>query len=249
MQVELLGCGGGAPSATRETACVLIRDEERALLLDIGTGARRLVGDATRLRGVSHLDVLLTHFHLDHVCGLAYLPMIGLDVAIWGPGSWLYGKPTATLLAPLLRPPIAPTDVSRAYAVNELRAGEQSIAGFSVRATVQPRHWAPTAALRVEDALALITDTPYEPSSAGLARGVECLLHEAWSSSAAPLYAEHDATAADAARVAAEAGAATLMLIHLNPRLTDASILIEDARGIFQRVTVGKDEMGFSLAP
>jgi ribonuclease BN (tRNA processing enzyme) len=249
MEVELLGCGGGAPSATRETACVLIRDEERALLLDIGTGARRLVGNATRLSGVSRLDVLLTHFHLDHVCGLAYLPMIGLDVAIWGPGSWLYGKPSATLLAPLLRPPIAPSDLSRTYAVNELRAGEQSIAGFRVRAAAQPRHWAPTAGLRVEDALAVITDTPYEPSSAGLARGVELLLHEAWSSSAAPLYAEHDATAADAARVAAEAGAATLALIHLNPRLTNDAGLIEDASAVFERVTIGEDEMRFSLAP
>ena len=126
MQVELLGCGGAAPTATRETACALIRKEERAVLLDVGTGARRLLGDPTRLSGVRRLDVVLTHFHLDHVCGLTYLPMLGLEVAIWGPGSWLYGRPTATLLAPLLQPPIAPTDVSHTYTVNELQPGEQS---------------------------------------------------------------------------------------------------------------------------
>jgi ribonuclease BN (tRNA processing enzyme) len=249
MQVELLGCGGAAPTENRETACALIREAERALLLDIGTGARRLVADPTRLRGVSHLDIVLTHFHLDHVCGLTYLPMLGVDIAIWGPGMWLYRRPTATLLAPLLQPPIAPTDVSRTYAVNELRAGEQAIAGFNVRAGAQPHHWAPTAGLRVEDGIALITDTPYEPSSADLARGVERLLHEAWSSSAAPIYPEHDATAADAARVAAEAGAATLTLIHLNPRLPDTSILIEDAHPVFERVDIGEDEMSFRVAP
>jgi ribonuclease BN (tRNA processing enzyme) len=248
VQVELLGCGGAAPSATRETACLLIREAERALLLDIGTGARRLVGDETRLSGVSHLHVLLTHFHLDHVCGLTYLPMIGGDVTIWGPGAWLYGRPTAMIIAPLLQPPIAPTDISRTYAVNELRAGEQAVAGFRVRASPQPRHWAPTAGLRIEDAIALITDTPYEPTSADLAAGVEHLLHEAWSSSAAPMYPEHDATAADAARVAAEAGATALTLIHINPRLLDPSILLEDAQATFEHVDIADDEMRLSFA-
>jgi ribonuclease BN (tRNA processing enzyme) len=248
VHIELLGCSGGAPSATRETACLLIREDERLLLLDVGTGARRLVGDATRLGGVSHVHVLLTHFHLDHVCGLTYLPMIGRDVTIWGPGAWLYGRPTAAILAPLMQPPIAPTDVSRTYAVNELSAGEQSIAGFRVRAGAQPRHWDPTAGLRIEDAVALITDTPYETASAALAAGVEHLLHEAWSSSAAPIYPERDATAADAARVAAEAGATALTLIHLNPRLPDLSVLIEDARKTFERVDIGEDEMSFSVA-
>jgi ribonuclease BN (tRNA processing enzyme) len=248
VRLELLGCGGAAPSATRETACLLIRDGGRALLLDLGTGGRRLVGDTTRLDGVSQVDLLLTHFHLDHVCGLTYLPMIGVDVTIWGPGAWLYGSETAAIIAPLMRPPIAATDVSATYAVKELQAGEQSIGGFGVRAAPQPHHWAPTAGLRIDDAIALITDTPYEPTSADLAAGVEHLLHEAWSSSAEPLYREQDATAADAARVAEEAGVNTLTLIHLNPRLADLSVLIDDARAIFEPVTIGKDEMSFSFA-
>jgi ribonuclease BN (tRNA processing enzyme) len=192
--------------------------------------------------------VLLTHFHLDHVCGLTYLPMIGRDVTIWGPGTWLYGRPTATILAPLMQPPIAATDISRTYAISELRAGEQSIAGLRVRANPQPRHWAPTAGLRIEDAIAVITDTPYEPTSPDLAANVEHLLHEAWSSSAAPMYPERDATAADAARVAAEARATALTLIHINPRLPDLSILLDDARAIFDYVDIAEDEMNLSLA-
>jgi ribonuclease BN (tRNA processing enzyme) len=129
-----------------------------------------------------------------------------------------------------------------------LRAGEQSIAGLRVRASPQPRHWAPTAGLRIEDAIALITDTPYEPTSADLAADVEHLLHEAWSSSAAPMYPEHDATAADAAQVAAEAGATTLTLIHINPRLPDPSILLDDARATFDDVDIAEDEMRLSFA-
>jgi ribonuclease BN (tRNA processing enzyme) len=247
MRVVILGSGGGAPSGARETACTLVLDDDHALLLDIGTGARRLLTAPDHLAGVSHLDVVLTHFHLDHVCGLPYLPMLPVSATIWAPGRWLYERDSADVLAPLRTTPIAPTDVSAIYQVNELGPGEQQIGTFSVRASAQPRHWAPSAGLRVADSLALITDTPYEPSSARLAEGVDHLLHEAWSSSQSPLYPDRDATAADAGRVAAEAGAEALTLIHLNPAPSDLSVLIDDAAAEFARVALGKDELVLEL--
>ena len=243
MKITILGSGGGAPSDTRETAALLIREDDRALLLDAGTGARRLVTDPQHLAGVGHLDIVLTHFHLDHVCGLPYLRSLDITAAIWAPGAWLYGAASAGILAPLRQPPIAPDDVRELYPVHELRPGLQEVAGFTVRASPQPRHWGPTAGLRVGDELALVTDTAYEPASAGLARGVRFLLHEAWSSSATPAYAECDATAADAARVAHEAGAGGLTLIHLDPALTDHGALLDDAAAIFAPVQLGRDEL------
>ncbi len=242
MQITILGSGGGALSAKRETACVLIREGERALLLDAGTGARRLVTDPAHLAGVAHLDVVLTHFHLDHVCGLPYLRSLEPSAAIWAPGRWLYGAASESILAPLRRPPIAPTDVTAIYPVHELAAGPQEIGCFGVRASAQPRHWAPSAGLRIGDALALVTDTPYEVASARLAEGAEHLLHEGWSSSAAPRHAEHDATAADAARVARDAQVEALTLIHLDPSLPDHEHLLADAAPLFARVQLGRDE-------
>ena len=242
VRIEILGSGGGAPSAARETACILLQEGERALLLDIGTGARRLVTNPGLLSGISSLEIVLTHFHLDHVCGLPYLPMLEIDATIWAPGAWLYGLSSAGILEPLRRPPIAPSDVTHIYPVKELRSGSQTIAGFDVRAGAQPRHWDPSAGLRVDDRLALITDTPYEASSSRLAEGVNHLFHEAWSSSSAPIYPERDATAADAGRVAAEAGVGDLTLIHLNPRLADEVHLLEDAASAFSgRVLLGED--------
>jgi ribonuclease BN (tRNA processing enzyme) len=243
MNVRILGCGGGAPSPTRETTCVLVRDEADALLLDAGTGTRRLIADRTLLDGTERLHVVLTHFHFDHVCGLPYLPWFCDRATIWAPGQWLYGRSSAAILESLRRPPVSPNDVTGAFPVEELQAGTQTIGAFTVRASAQPRHWAPSAGLRVDDELALVTDTPYEPSSAQLAAGADHLLHEAWSSSRSPLYPDRDATAADAARVALEAGAQSLTLIHRNPTREDPAALLEDAAAIFDRVALGEDEL------
>jgi ribonuclease BN (tRNA processing enzyme) len=243
MGIVLLGTGGMAPTGERETACTLVRDDRRALLLDCGTGARRLLTDRSLLSGLSEIDVVLTHFHLDHICGLTYLSSLPVAATIWAPGTWLYGADSAELLRPLRVPPISPTDTTGRVEVRELTEGGQVIAGFDVHASAQPRHWGPSAGLRVDDALALVTDTPYEPTSATLARGVQHLLHEAWSSSAEPLYADRDATAADAARVASEADVGQLTLVHLNPAMPDPAPLLADAQTIFERARLGEDNM------
>ena len=243
MRVSILGSGGGVPSAARETSCVLIREGSRALLLDMGSGARRLLANPGLLDGTTELHVVLTHFHFDHVCGLPFLPWFRVGATIWAPGRWLYAQDSGDILGPLRRPPVAPDDVTDTYPINELRPGDQMIAGFEVRTSAQPRHWAPTVGLRIDDDLAFVTDTPYEASSSELADGATHLLHEAWSSSRAPMYPDRDATAADAARVAREAGVTDLTLVHLNPRIEDLALLLDDARGTFERVALGEDEL------
>jgi ribonuclease BN (tRNA processing enzyme) len=168
----------------------------------------RLIGEQ-RLDGVTRIDIALTHFHLDHVCGLAYRSALPVAPTVYAPGAWLYGRASADILAPLLESPISPFDARPE--IRELRA-EQRIGAFALTARAQPRHWDPTAGLRVDDALALITDTGYDPGSAELARGVGHLLHEAWTPGD-----EHDASQADAERVAREAGAGRLTPVHLHP--------------------------------
>lgn len=243
-RVMILGSGGGAPSSTRETSCVLVMrpPANSALLLDVGSGARQLLANAKLLQPIEHVDVVLTHFHFDHVCGLPYLQNLEIDVSIWAPGAWLYSQPSAEILAPLLRPPISPNDVS-GRPVYELREGAHSISGFELRASAQPRHWTPSVGFRVDDELAYITDTPFERSSIELARGVRHLLHEAWSTSTAPIFPDKDATAADAARVAQQANVDDLTLIHLNRRTEDFTALLDDARPTFAGVTIGEDLM------
>jgi ribonuclease BN (tRNA processing enzyme) len=203
---------------------------------------RRLAGEhSDLLDGATRLDVLLTHFHLDHVCGLSYLPALPLAARVWAPGRWLYGSPSEELLGPLRRAPISAFEAAALGQVGELTEGIQQIGAFSVTARAQLGHWAPTAGLRIDDDVALITDTAYDAGGVSLARGVRHLLHEAWSSSAAPRSADGDATGRDAGRIAAGAEAGQLTLIHLNPQLADHSAVLEDARAIVPAAQLGTD--------
>jgi ribonuclease BN (tRNA processing enzyme) len=215
----LLGCGGWIPSETRETMCVLVRDGEHALILDAGSGLRLA---PPYLEGVERVDIALTHFHLDHVSGLAHLPTLPVVPSIWAPGAWLYGRPSEEILGPY-----SPFEKT----IREL-GEQQRIGGFDVRARAQLRHWHPTAGLRVGDRLALLTDTAYDPGSAAFARGVDHLLHEAWGTEGD----EGDASAAEAAQVARDAGARRLTLVHMAPDADEAALLAQ-APG----ATLGRD--------
>lgn len=246
MRVWILGTAGWMPTAERATTSVLVRDGDRALVLDAGTGASRLVWEPTLLDGVQRLDVLLTHFHLDHVCGLLYLPATGLPVRVHAPGNWLYATPSARLLDPILRAPVSPFASAEPFEIGELDPGTDEIAGFPVSLRAQPRHWAPTAGIRVGDSLALVTDTAFDEGSPGFVAGVRHLLHEAWSTSQHPSGTEGDATAAEAGQVAAAGQVARLTLIHLHPR-ADPAALERDARTTFEAADVGIDGRELTL--
>jgi ribonuclease BN (tRNA processing enzyme) len=241
VRIVVLGSGGWIPTARRETACTLVRRGDSALLLDAGTGARHLVTDPALLDGVTRLDVVLTHFHLDHVCGLSYLPALPLSAEVWAPGRWLYGSSSDELLGPLRRPPLSAFAPEELGVVRELEAGAQQIGGFTVTARAQLRHWAPTAGVRVEDELTLMTDTAYDPDGVALAEGVRHLLHEAWSASADPRSAEGDATGRDAGRIAADANAGQLTLLHLSPLIADHGAVLADARAVRPDAQLAED--------
>ena len=73
-----LGTGGYIPTSRRATASVLVRRGRTALLFDAGTGVARLLQPelAAHLAGVECLNILLSHYHLDHVIGLTWLPKV-----------------------------------------------------------------------------------------------------------------------------------------------------------------------------
>lgn len=237
----ILGSGGFVPTGRRETSCLLLLpagDAERAIVVDAGTGMRRLITDPDLLQGRRHIDVLLTHFHIDHICGLPYLTELAHhELTIHGPGAALYGAPTAELLARVFSPPIMPIrPQDLGVRVAELEVGEQTIGGVAVRTRRQDRHTNPTLGLRFGDALVWCTDTEADPETVDFARGAGILGHDAWGPPPAPGHAEP----AEAARIAAQAGVPSLLLIHVPPR-ADEDDLRAHAATQHDDVTVASD--------
>jgi ribonuclease Z len=236
----ILGSGGFVPTGRRETSSLLLLPEgsDGAVVVDAGTGLRRLITDRGVLAGRTRLDVLLTHFHIDHVCGLAYLTeLTGMDITIHGPGAELYDTATAEILARVFSPPVMPIDLDTIdVRVAEVACGALRIGDLEVAVRRQDRHTNPTLGLRFGDELVWCTDTEDDPLTVDFARGARVLAHDAWGPPAAPGHAEP----AGAAQVALDAGAERALLIHVPP-LADEADLQARAAAVHPHATVATD--------
>lgn len=258
MRVTLLGSMGWMPSDRRETTCLVCRSGDSLLVFDAGTGFRRLrdPAQAGLLAGAGPVHVFLTHFHLDHICGLAYLPgvLAGRDVVIHAPDAALNGVDPVAALSGILRKPYNPRDWEdlREISVAPLHAGANEVAGHVVRVRAQ-QHSDISVAYRVDDDFVLATDTRPDPATVEFAAGAGVLFHEAWYNAADPAtdgaphellpgYASHSEAGA-VASIAAEAGVGRLVAMHLNP-LHDEQYyraLESAARAVFPRTDVLPD--------
>jgi ribonuclease BN (tRNA processing enzyme) len=246
----VLGGGGWFPAYGRHTACALLRDGDSAVMIDAGTGVGRLTEQPELLDGVDRLDILLTHFHLDHIAGLAYLPAVQScsHTTIWGPGEALYGVATEALLDRLSREPFHPVPLAgQEIAIRELGIGEHDVGGVSVRTRRQERHSAPTLGLRFEDLLAWITDTAFDPGSAEFAAGCRLLAHEAWFVSEKPRNPTVHSSALQAGEVAEQAGIDQLLLIHMPPFEPSVEQLGLEAQLSFPRSLIAHDGADVSM--
>ena len=249
MEVLLLGTGGWIPTDSRETACVYFREGDRVLLLDAGTGTRRLLTSPELTRGVARIDICLSHFHLDHVVGLSYLPALpaGIERVVWGPGEAVYGAPTVDVLRRMIAPPLFALDVSEATSSvgelpdGELPDGELDLGPFGVATRAQPYHTEPSLALRVGTVVAYCTDTGYDEMNAEFAAGCRHLLHEAFYLGSAP--DRTHSTSSEAARIARDAKVSQLTLVHVHPLLGQDGDLLAQAVEVFAPTQVGRDMM------
>ncbi|MEX0586831.1 MAG: ribonuclease Z, partial [Pirellulales bacterium] len=67
MRLVLLGTTGYHPNSRRHTSCFFL--PEVGVVLDAGTGMFHV----REHLATPHLDIFLSHVHLDHVIGLTYL--------------------------------------------------------------------------------------------------------------------------------------------------------------------------------
>jgi ribonuclease Z len=97
---------------------------------------------------------------------------------------------------------------------------------------------------------AYCTDTVYLPQTAQFAKGVDLLYHEATFMEAnadkAPLTGH--STAKQAAQVALEAGAKSLILGHFSVRYPDLAPLLQEAQSIFPATFLAEEGKNFEIA-
>ena len=250
MRVKIWGCRGSLPtpgaSTVRyggNTSCVEVSlDDGSLLVLDAGTGVRCL-GDEIAARGVTEIQLLLTHLHLDHLEGLRFFAPLwnpGVSIDIWGPAS-----PTSSLrdrVARAFSPPLFPLDlkdVPAQVAFHDVPREPWTLGAFTVTAEFVV-HPGPTVGYRIEGggasfaylpdhepALAGGSDKPREwISGAGVSADADLLLHDAqyFEDEYADRIGWGHSSVADAVAYAEAVDARRLLLFHHEPLHPDASL-------------------------
>lgn len=259
-----LGTNGYIPSQGRQTMCfLLLGGDGLALLLDAGTGLARLLEPeiAALLVPCPRLDILLTHYHLDHVVGLSYLPGIWREkpVRLHCPTPPLVDLGPDRALAQLLSPPLFPIPLAEFPSAVEVvpmdGTGAHRVGALEIRLRRQ-QHPGGSVGVRVGDLLAYVTDTSADDATAVFVRGVSLLLHEAWASDSEarandPGGHGHSA-AAGVARVARGAEVTRLMPIHHHPARSGREVrelarAIQDQAGNGIEVTVPEEGRVYPL--
>lgn len=235
-----LGSTGWFPSNGMETACFAFRWEDELIIIDAGTGIRRILELKHSIfkpfwNEIKTVRILLTHYHLDHIMGLFW--MRGLfgekSLRIYGPGESVYGIPASDILSDIFKAPASPHPFFELHP--DVDASDFPDDGFDigdveklhVTMKVNHRHTHKSIAFRFGNYFAFVTDTPPEIETVDFIKGVDVLLHECWDASSCRLESRddelekhaigpHTSTAA-AGLIASRAGVKRLYMIHHNP--------------------------------
>jgi phosphoribosyl 1,2-cyclic phosphodiesterase len=226
-----------------DTPCVSLEDGPGLLILDAGSGIRRL-GEALLARGHrAPIDVLLSHTHWDHIQGLPFFAPVHdpkLKVRIYGPRPELLALREVLMrqMSPPVSVPAYAADAAR-MEVTEITAGELRTDYFRIGA-LPLRHPGRTLGFSVSAATGgatvnyltdnelgdLSTAPDWQAALVGFLQGSEVLIHDA-------TYADNEVPArrgwghssgSQAVDLAVAAGVRKLMLFHHAPEHGDREV-------------------------
>jgi phosphoribosyl 1,2-cyclic phosphodiesterase len=223
---------GGHTSAIAVTAD---GEQSPSLVLDAGTGLRNL---SALLHGEPYQgSILLSHLHWDHCQGLPFFvagdrsdAKVDLYVPLQDDMS------ARDLLARLMSPPvfpISPEGLRGDWSFRGISVGETQIGRFAVRASQVTHKGGCTLGYRIDDGSASVAYLPDHSPTQGitadtidLMAGVDVVVHDAqFLEAERPMADDYGhCTVEDAIRLAAEAGASTLVLFHHGPARTDDAL-------------------------
>jgi phosphoribosyl 1,2-cyclic phosphodiesterase len=234
------------------TTCSSLRvGPDAYIVLDAGTGLRdlgeRIMSDS---RGRDfHVDLLLTHFHLDHIMGFPFFaPLYSprATITVHTPGD---PHDTEAALAGLMAGRYFPVKLAGTPARKEFRDLEPGLTIGGVRVSSCPlRHPQGSVAYRLEagaPSLVLATDTEHPESGvderlAAFAEGADWLVYDAMFTPAEYEVGKKGwghSTWLAGTRLASAARVGSLVLSHFNPSHADRDVdgILEAARERFPR--------------
>ena len=229
------------------TSSVEIRCGETRILLDAGTGLRRLGDSLLAEKKPISATLLLSHFHWDHIQGLpffvpAYLPTTTLDIVGGNVRSSLRDALVHQMTDPVF--PVHFDELGGKINTRDARFGDRFDIGDAHVRVGKGNHPGGVLAYRIEHggkSLVYATDTEHfacvDPELRAFARGADLLIYDAqytpeeysgkigrsrvgWGHS----------TFVAAAELAREADVARLVLFHHDPQRTDDGVDEIEAR-------------------
>lgn len=229
-----LGTNGAIPSMGRHTMSFLVLTPQEAILLDAGTGIARLLDQqiAHLLEPYDGLNIILSHYHLDHTVGLGYLPGTWTrgSIRIFAPGRPLVEADPVETLNRLLSPPLySPTLPDFPVPTEIVPVTDKSLGigdlGIEVRAQ---RHPGGSMGIRIADTIGYVTDSVVDEATVIFVQGVKLLLHEVMltDSEAECNEAERSrhSNSSGVAHIARQAGVGELMPVHHHPKRSQAEL-------------------------
>jgi ribonuclease BN (tRNA processing enzyme) len=220
MKLYILGSGGWIPTKKRHTCTFLLENEKNLILLDTGTGISRLNKYKQIIKNHKTINIIYSHYHLDHIIGLAYLPnwLNNHTIRIWGPGLDFYGKSCREILTAITSTPYFALPINKFS--NDIEINDYNLKGFTINNEIEisicaQQHSDPSFGISIGNLLHYATDTNVIDSSFKKAQGVKMLLHECWQIDF-DKKSEHSSVV-EILHMAAKYNIQKIGLIHINP--------------------------------
>ena len=246
-KIVILGSANAVPDVNQENTHFYIEAGNRNILVDCGSNPLQVL-PANGIQPNALTDIIITHFHPDHVSGL---PLLLMDLWLMGRREPLaiYANHHALSRIEKMMELFEWHDWPNFYPVsfNEISDREMhlAIADSAIEIYTSPvKHLIPTIGLRIEfiaeeKVVAYSCDTEPCQAVVHLAKEADILIHETSGA------LKGHSSPAQAAQIASEAGAKKLLYIHYptkRKKTNDAEMIAEGKKFFNAPIDLARDK-------
>lgn len=195
-ELIVLGSGGWIPTPKRETCCYLYRTNQTLVFLDTGTGMSNLFKYAHLLKDYNEINIVLSHYHLDHIIGLSFLlNWIKKEqkIIIWGPGNPYYKDGSKKIVSTIIGGDYFSRNIelfSNSVEIKDFPGDEFQINELHIKVFLQS-HSSPSFGIKIDNSIYYATDTAVKEETFLNSKECSLLLHECWDISESSCKGKH----------------------------------------------------------